>query len=1134
MAESLLVLLLLLLPNLGLVSDSQGTYSLPELPHLVKKALDEFLTSRYLHALVDAFLFASTQQPWNPTDALVYLLRRNASLGIDRVKDILTDYQRSLIQDPQLLITDMASLSIVQFTTLLRLFFSGRTEQTVLMEVDFEVMRASLERSPGGNRSLFAVAREKCLSLLREGHCVDFMGALLSLSNGEFVQEDFVTDIPTNLSDDIFRNLTAVFKDLYDIFSVTTQRAIYKWIALGFQMTSKSISNPTTWMTAENLWFLGRYMVHLPVHHILRISLSEMRIFIHYDNATKQLDCVYDIRPDAGKAFLHRINGSGFDMANVSIAYRLGLLVCFYDNLLLLDANDARILLHQLMKCNQLRGSLTEVQKLKSQLLSIVIRNQTLNELLGSVSDAAVGLTPGQLESLSASAVRSSMAVLQQVSGWTRSQTTILVNKYMGSSKVLTFRNISELGSLISGVDANLFYSVSTEELAQAMEATLLLHMTQLSPTQQHIIISQMLRSEDVEMVARKLPCELFTQVPLATLLRAPSLWGISVGDKQLTCSQASFLYNFLSRTTPTATLISMGQLMKGITCHDIQRMSDAFLVQNFHDFEKNFHLLSPFQMTCLAWRYLEVPDSPVSLIPPILLSVLPLHYLSGMPESYCKDFQGALGRLDLSLVSPCAVKREAVIKKVLHCLNEGIRDEYAVDVLGTLLCHLPPTALRAHLSLAALPAALQYLRRCAHLTADQRAAIRGKLVQLYGHPVEWSTELLQDLGPLVTLMSREDILILGKKYPEEVLHLAVQSEKTHLPEDFLLAVFELVVGPRDTPSSESDCMFVSAPSADDIRKLSEANVYWSAMELRCISSETFTETVELLGSVKGFDLLQIRALKSLAEQTWGPVSTWKNYHVVSLGSIAVSLTEEDIKQMDLSSIDTLTALSQQSKWTVKQMSSLLYRFLECSNLTLGELRGSDLTGLSLFLCGVQPTQAHLINPEAYSNTAARIGSLLCPLPVLRQLKSTAEKVFGPVRTWNRSVLQEVGVVAAGMSTEEMKELSLDLMPYLQPQAVAAIPPEGFSQLSKEQLQSLGPGNALAVTSSQAAQLSDEQLQGLQAAREGLREGLSSQVHPTVFSSLQTGTVSAGIHLHLNSGWWIWALCTSLTGNWQN
>lgn len=45
---------------------------------------------------------------------------------------------------------------------------------------------------------------------------------------------------------------------------------------------------------------------------------------------------------------------------------RLGLLVCFYDNLLLLDASDARILLHQLIKCNQLRGSLTEIQKVRA------------------------------------------------------------------------------------------------------------------------------------------------------------------------------------------------------------------------------------------------------------------------------------------------------------------------------------------------------------------------------------------------------------------------------------------------------------------------------------------------------------------------------------------------------------------------------------------------------------------------------------------------------------------------------------------------------------------------------------------------------------------------------------------------
>ena len=79
--------------------------------------------------------------------------------------------------------------------------------QTMLINMDFDVMKASLEESPGGNRSLFAVSREKCVSALREGFCVDLMGTLLGLSDGEFVEEDFISDLPVDLSDDTFRNL---------------------------------------------------------------------------------------------------------------------------------------------------------------------------------------------------------------------------------------------------------------------------------------------------------------------------------------------------------------------------------------------------------------------------------------------------------------------------------------------------------------------------------------------------------------------------------------------------------------------------------------------------------------------------------------------------------------------------------------------------------------------------------------------------------------------------------------------------------------------------------------------------------------------------------------------------------------
>lgn len=44
---------------------------------------------------------------------------------------------------------------------------------------------------------------------------------------------------------------------------------------------------------------------------------------------------------------------------------RLGLLVCFYNNVHQLGASDARNLLHQLIKCNQLRGSQLDVQKVR-------------------------------------------------------------------------------------------------------------------------------------------------------------------------------------------------------------------------------------------------------------------------------------------------------------------------------------------------------------------------------------------------------------------------------------------------------------------------------------------------------------------------------------------------------------------------------------------------------------------------------------------------------------------------------------------------------------------------------------------------------------------------------------------------
>lgn len=81
------------------------------------------------------------------------------------------------------------------------------------------------------------------------------------------------------------------------------------------------------------------------------------------------------------------------------------------------------------------QASLVSFQ-LKANLLDIATENQTLNETLGSLSDAVVGLSSSELESLSPKAVHSAISTLNQVTGWSRSQICILSAKYLAQEKV--------------------------------------------------------------------------------------------------------------------------------------------------------------------------------------------------------------------------------------------------------------------------------------------------------------------------------------------------------------------------------------------------------------------------------------------------------------------------------------------------------------------------------------------------------------------------------------------------------------------------------------------------------------------------------------------------------------------------
>uniref|UniRef100_A0A663EMV7 Otoancorin n=1 Tax=Aquila chrysaetos chrysaetos TaxID=223781 RepID=A0A663EMV7_AQUCH len=859
--------------------------------------------------------------------------------------------------------------------------------------LDWDKIRERIFQSPGVNRTLFHITLDKCFLALSALDCVDILSQVLRVSAVNYLQPDVIGSLPNVLMEDAFRNLSTVFKDLYDKTSANTQRALYDW--MNFYLYKTEFNESTSWVSAENLWILGRYMVHLPLEEILKISLSEIRLFISYDNATKQLDMVYDITPELAQAFLERINSSGFDMRNTSTIYRLGLLVCFYDGMEQMDAAVARALLHQMIKCNQLKGFQAEVQKLKSQLLNIAMQNQTLNDTLGSLSDAVVGLTSSQLESLSPEAVHNAIATLNQVSGWAKSQVMILSSKYLSYEKVLSFYNVSQMGALVTGISTQSFYSMNPKELSQIIRGTTSQYLSDLSPAQQQGILRKIAASGDFSSSVKDIQGAFFKEISLSGLWKQTGYNSSMMKEKELRRSQALYLYELLLNFTFP---LSTGQLVKGVTCQLIESMGTDVFLNNFKLFKMNLHLLSPYQVNCLAWKFWKVSNAS---IPPFLL------------------------------------------------LNGSVADEYDVDLLGNLICHLPPAFLHGRMSLKAMATALHQFKLCQQLSHEQKTEITYKLLKLYGSPNNWTAETTLDIGPFIALLLLE----------ENSCYL------TFFP----------------------DCLGTRAPSSDEIIKLAEANVFWSVQELKCMDAGTFDKNVELLGSVSGFNSSQLIALKEKAKQVWGSLPDWKSYHIVSLGRIALALTEHEIEELDLHSIDTISVLSQQTEWTLTQARSILQGFLEDSGQTIGTLKSFDLVGLGAILCALNSTEIMSIRTAEFSAAVARIGLLFCSTPVLRQFKKVTESVFGTAASWNGSILQEIGTIAGGLNESELKAFDKNLMPYFQPIAVRRIPPEIFQALSAEQIANLGPENAAMVTRSQREHLNASQLQSLQLALDGAR-----------------------------------------------
>ncbi|XP_074454174.1 otoancorin-like [Larus michahellis] len=272
---------------------------------------------------------------------MAYFHAQDVMFTLSSLQMSIKSYLKNLLYQPRQLLSEFQQLDQQQFQTAMKYLFNSRKDRLEMGNIilDWDKTRERIFQSPGVNRTLFLITLDKCFLALSALDCVDILSQVLRVSVVNYLQPDVIGSLPNVLQEDAFRNLSTVFKDLYDKTSANTQRALYGWMKQMLQksynmsgtLCTNSLNIPefnesVSWVSAENLWILGRYMVHLPLEDILKIGINEIRLFISYDNATKQLDTVYDITPELAQAFLERINSSGFDMRNASTVYRQG---CF-------------------------------------------------------------------------------------------------------------------------------------------------------------------------------------------------------------------------------------------------------------------------------------------------------------------------------------------------------------------------------------------------------------------------------------------------------------------------------------------------------------------------------------------------------------------------------------------------------------------------------------------------------------------------------------------------------------------------------------------------------------------------------------------------------------------------------------
>ncbi|XP_030014229.1 otoancorin [Sphaeramia orbicularis] len=870
------------------------------------------------------------------------------------------------------------------------------------------------------------------------------------------------------------------------------------------------------WLTADTFKMIGKFISRLDSADIESCPKEALCQFFQSPKFKTTFSNINKLNPTLCKTLLSKIqkcfNSSEAFAEHVD---RLGPLACCYYDPPDMTSDLNKKLLTQLSSCKN-----PGLSKLKRQIIKSVMSNSTgaNAETVRELGDSAVLLSPEQLSKVRNDDLKD---ILRDPKvRWRKEQHEVLLKKILGDEKCkeMSSRDMMNCISLVGELPKCIFQKVKVQDMLDKPEE--LKNITNRMKKWQEMAIVEKLRDKvDLSDVIRKLPPPLLRRIPLTYLSKLNSM--DQVADKMWSRAQAAYYVEKMSQQRDFS-LRNVGGLLPGVTCEMIRKLSDKETLALAQAMKENPDRLNKAQAAIAAFRYFRTlekqradyfktitPDE-LDEISPEMLPYLPPRKVNDLPDAVCPVLLDKMEEVNLSSSPIYSPSRPALTQRALRCLTNGtdlseltVEDVYR---LGQFLCEIKPSELRL-LSPDVLVSSLEAMDSCQHIPQKHRAPLVEIVIENFGAPSDWSPETVEKLGHIIRLNDTVVNDLPDKPGMAEVLKYVDDQPKN--PESLKKKYFDLVIkeskGARKKRETNSNgngnsgnndggsntetggnTVRDQTPTVELIERLGMNNVYWSMEQLKAISPEIFTATVQTLGSVPDYDHKKLAVLNRKAVQVWGPAAQMNESVVAQMGCIAQGFSDTELEELDFS-LDTLDDIAH-CNWNESQLVPVWKGIGTFNNWTAEQLEATDMVALNRFICGLNSSEIRQLNTSAFIDAVGAMDDMQCSFEVAQHFKSHAVSVFGAPSSWTAAQVSYLGNIIGGLNAREFASLKTPVLSFISPKSIPLILPKVLAVLTPAQIEALGPDNAAMLTNKQKDALGAEQRDALEIALKGVSE----------------------------------------------